>query len=88
MKKILLAVSMFGAMPVVFGLPSIVMAQVTCTSDADCNDNNDCTDDTRSVALSRYLSKNSTTTLHLDLSVILSVIITEYLYNLTKPLIP
>ena len=50
MKKILLAVSMLVAMAVVFGLPSLVMAQA-CTSDAECNDSNDCTDDTCDVGV-------------------------------------
>ena len=52
MKKIILAVSMLVAMAVVFGLPSIVMAgipPVSCTTDADCDDINDCTDDTCDV---------------------------------------
>jgi hypothetical protein len=44
MKKIILAVSILVAMTVVFGFPSLVMAQ--CASDTDCNDSNDCTDDT------------------------------------------
>jgi len=54
MKKVILAVSMLVAMAVVFGLPSFVMAgipPVSCTSDAECNDSNDCTDDTCDVGV-------------------------------------
>lgn len=59
---------MLVAMAFVFGLPSFVMAgvpPVSCTSDADCNDSNDCTDDT-CVSLNCVFTNDDTNTCTAD----------------------